>query len=150
MTLRSEILADSPYVYWPQDDRNSSQSSDASGNGRSGTYNGKPVQGKGSLVPFQGGWSVDYPTSSDYLLSNFIFNSSLATVEVWFDYDGTASNSTFVAGCDQGAGTYDKVILLNAAGVALFLVFDGAQKIAVGTTVLTPGRHYLVGTYDGT
>lgn len=50
MSLASEILADSPYGYWPLDDASGTTAVDASGNGRDGTYTGGVTLAQPGLV----------------------------------------------------------------------------------------------------
>lgn len=156
MSYQSEVLADTPWLYWRLDDTSGTTAADTSGNGRTGTYSGSPTLAQSPLIT--DGTSVLFDATNDYCLSSSaIFNSSTATVEVWFDYDGTAPSpgaNGVLAGCNEGdtSGVGEKLILLvndgAGGGLAVFYVYDGAQKFATGATPLTVGRHHLVGTVD--
>jgi hypothetical protein len=149
-----EVLADSPYAYWRLDDTSGTTATDTSGNGRTGTYSGTPTLDQGPLI--QDGRAVLFDATDDYCLSTAaVFNSSQATIEVWFDYDGTlpgANQAWLIAGCVQGdgGGTTDKIIVIRADGKPSFYVFDNPSgKFANGASALTAGIRHLVGTFDG-
>ena len=161
MAYSTEVLADSPWLYWGLDDTSGSTAADSSGNARTGTFGFSPTLVQSPLV--NANFSMDFPVvgqtpgdGSAYILStSATFNNSVCTVECWYAYDGSppsAGNLWFVAGCVQGeaGGTADKDIYIDENGKAVFYVYDGAVQLAVGATTLTAGIYHLVGRYDGT
>lgn len=150
MSYSSEVLADSPYLYWRLDDTSGTAAADTSGNSRTGTYSGSPTLAQSPLITVD--TSVLFDATNDYCLSSSaIFNSSTATVEVWFDYDGVVpTNYWFIAGCNEGdgSGTGDKQLVIDSTGKPAFYVFDGSPQFATGSDVLTAGTHHLVGVID--
>lgn len=151
MSYATEILADSPYLYWHLDEPSGTNAADASGNSRTGTYTGSPTLGQAPLIAV--GTSVLF-TPTAYCINSAAINLSTASVEVWFDYDGTPpggiSNKGFIAGFTEGlnGGVGDKILYLDFSGRIAFYVFDGAQKTTVGANPLSAGVHHLVGTID--
>lgn len=152
MAYPDEVLADSPWLYWRLNEPSGIAAVDSSGNGRYGTYNGGPTLSQAGLITE--GTSVLFDASNDFLLSDSaIFNSSTATIEVWFYYDGTpapAGTLSLIAGCQQGDGTGvgDKLVTIDENGNGAFYVFDGSPQLAIGSTVLDVGIHHFVGVID--
>lgn len=154
MGLSDEILADSPYLYWKQDDLSGTVAADSSGNARVGTYVGAPTLAQPSLVSSDNGFSVGFNNTNQWIVSTTILNTPTVTVECWFEYDGVAPPAGIawqIAGFMNGesSGVYDKIIGIDENNRAIFYAFDSGSKITTGTTVLGAGIYHLVGTANG-
>lgn len=154
MGLSDEILADSPYLYWKQDDPSGTVAADSSGNARVGTYVGAPTLTQPSLVSSDNGFSVGFNNTTQWIVSTTILNTAIGTVECWFEYDGIApSGGTAwqIAGFMNGesSGVFDKIIGIDSANLAIFYAYDGGAKTTTGTTVLGAGIYHLVGVANG-
>lgn len=151
MTYSSTILADSPTLYWRLGESGAT-AADTSGNGKTGTYTGSPLQQQATLIEDDLSFNPD-TSNNQYVISTFTLNISTASVEVWFDYNGTvpaSGHALAIAGFGAPfSGVNDKDLFIDSAGRVNFYVYDGAVKTAVGP-VLATGVHHLVGTIDGT
>lgn len=152
----SEVLADSPVVYWRQGDPSGSTMTDSSGNARHGTYAVAPTLGATGLLVgdadtaanFQGGGSGGYGE----MASASWMNVTDLTLEVWIKPDQVSAQANVVIRDDGGAGR-DWILRTTSAGKIDFAVWNtgGTLYQLIPTTVLSAGNTYhIVGTFDGT
>lgn len=69
---RTQVLADSPLLYWQVDDTSGTTAADDSGNGRTGTYTGGFTLSQASLIPTEpSGKSVALNGTTGYITSGY-------------------------------------------------------------------------------
>lgn len=153
MAYEDEVLADSPWLYWRLNDQTGTQAVDSSGNSRDGTYVGGPTLAQaGAIASDPTNDSVSYDASNDYTVNedtpDQFFNSSAATVEVWYEYSGTPpASDALIAGCwNQGGTVFDKDLVLDSSGRVRFTTFDGSARETSVSPALSAGWHHIVGT----
>lgn len=143
MTYASEVLADSPLLYWRLGEASGSTAADASGHSKTGTYNGSPTRGVASLIATDlGNTAVQFNGSDDCSFGGALMtNSAGATLELWFKTTATTA-----------------VASLYEAGVCNMTIYgDGhASVLPTSKTTLTLGPtnkndgniHHAVLTYS--
>ncbi len=153
MSYASEVLLDSPYLYWRLDDPSGTVAEDASPNNRDGTYVNTPTLGAASLLSGEpGNAAVGFNGVDEYCRSNVVLNTTTVTIMVWFEYSGTPPGGpAFVCGFTDGVGsaTNDKSIYIDSSGRPNAYAFDGGPKTATSPDALTAGKHFLVLRQDG-
>ena len=115
-TYTTEVLADSPYLYWKLDETSGTTATDSSGNSRSGTYTNSPTLNQTALI--NEGKSVDFDGTNDYckytLPSNF---TGSFTMECWINSDTYASYpGVFGAWTANSNGNYGTNLQLSNTG----------------------------------
>lgn len=146
----AEVLVDAPDAYWRLGEAaGATTATDASGNGRSGTYNGPVTLGAVSLVG-GGGTSADFaPTSWMAVPGASWMDSANFTAEVWFKPDSVSGYQGLISRDSSGSGRLWTLYLLNGQlhvynGAAGSGVLTGSKTMGIG------GRHHAVITYSGT
>ena len=149
MTYSSEVLADSPYLYWRLGEPSGTSAADASGNGRAGTYSGSPTMGVAGLLTGDSDTAVQFDASNDLVTWADSSNLTSFTFEGW--YKGTDSGGTIAGRWDVAYGI--AYLQLNG-GKFQFVVSNAAGSLFASPTSVANGndnvRHHVVGTYDGT
>lgn len=155
MTYTTEVLADTPEFFAHLGEASGTTMTDASGNGRNGTYNGGITKGVPGLLS----------TGSDTAISIAGANGSYApvTYAAWQDTasfsadclikpTGVSGNPTILSRYGASFGASRFVFRLDGNKLAIYgFTAGGGLAAAVGTTVLTTGTTYHVGfSYDGT
>jgi len=115
-TYTTEVLADSPYLYWKLDETSGTTAADSSGNSRNGTYTNSPTLNQTALI--NEGKSVDFDGSNDHvkytLPSNFTGNF---TIECWVNNDDFSNYpGVFGAWTANSNGNYGTNVALNTNG----------------------------------
>lgn len=112
----TEVLADSPWLYWKLDETSGTTASDSSGNGRNGTYTNSPTLNQTALI--NEGASVDFDGTNDYvkytLTSNF---TGSFTMECWINNDTySAYPGVFGGWTANSTGDYGTNLQLSNTG----------------------------------
>lgn len=141
----SAVLADNPYAYWRLGDTSGTTAADASGNGRTGTYN----NGSGSFTLNQASLQTSDadPSArlqSAYVASGFLLNTSAATVEAIVKIPVGYTGVT-IAGFQDGFGssTSDKMLGISG-GAFLWYVYDGHPSGIGAPSPFTAGTAYHI------
>lgn len=146
----SEVLADTPYLYWRLGESSGTVADDASGNGRTGTYTASPTLGQASLIG-DADTSVLFDGSTQNATTALTAVADTAiTLEGW--YKGTATSGIIVARDNSAAPKHEAIVEVNG-GDARFTVHNAASTLTAsvtGPTINDNVRHHVVGTYDGT
>lgn len=148
MTYASEVLADSPLVYWRLGEASGTTATDSSGNGLNGTYSGSYTQGVTGLLTGDSDTAVT-------------FTSGLVTVADTTDLSALTAEA-WIKGADTGGGvvarmsttTTNRVFSLGLnAGVAQAVIYKTnttLTSVTGTTTVSNNAVHHIAMTYDGT
>lgn len=150
---RDAVLADLPYAYWRFAETSGTTAADASGNGRTGTYNGGVTLGVAGATG-DADKAASFDGVDDYVGSNFLLNTGTVTIEAWVYLTAVPASNAHVAGFINGlgAGTSDKLLQIRTDGKAYFYVYDGAAKLTSTPASAIPLNQWvhLAGTADGT
>lgn len=153
MTYASEVLADSPLLYWRLGEASGTTAADASGNGRTGTYAGSPTLGASGLLTGDSNTAATFSGSSGQYLSGAApATTSAFTFEFWLNIASTGVTRALANRYPSATG--DRIFFLQVnSGGALTLALRnaaGTNANVTGTaTVAGSGRHHVVITYDG-
>jgi hypothetical protein len=148
MTYASEVLADSPLLWWRLGDASGTTAADSSGNGRNGTYSGGPTLGGASLLTSDpSNTAVTFDGVDDRVTIADTTDLTSFTVEAWIK---TSTNGTIIARRD-GAGTNFLFSLeINSGNIrAIVRNSSGTQMIVTGTNVTDNAVHHVALTYNG-
>lgn len=153
MTYVSEVLADSPALYWRLNETSpTTTAADTSGNANTGTITGATYSVAGATPDGDTALTLDATTGR--VKGDAILNPGIVTIEVWVFLTAWPAISGCVAtwNDNDSTGTSDKTLWIDATGGARFYYYDGAN------TRLTPSPAskvplndwvHLVGTMDG-
>ena len=155
----TEVIADSPDIYWRLDETVGTTATDSSGNGNDGTYRNAPLldqaplilQGVGTLL--EAGRSVDFNnavTNEDVQLAAYagLAGATAFTVEAWVKFsDG---DSTLVS----WQTSHELRVYFNESGAfPVRVTVDGVDYDFAASTIvgnLNDGNiHHVVITWDG-
>lgn len=146
MTYASEVAADSPVLWWRFGESSGTTATDASGNGRHGTYNGSPTLGVTGLVT-DGDTAVSFDGINDYVTYSgaVLANSSASTIEFWYDQ---AAADTGIAFRVTGTSSHQEAAISGSSVFEVNPTGTGSTSVT-GVSGLTDGnRHHVVLTYD--
>lgn len=120
MSYASEVIADSPYLYWKLDETAGTQATDDSGNARHGTYSGDYALDRSPLMFKDVGRSVLFnPTGADDGVARLNpvagFPTTDITLECWLDGTSVANNPVLL-NYESGADVNDLLVQLNTSG----------------------------------
>lgn len=150
MTYQSEVLADSPLVYWRLGETSGTTATDASGNGMHGTYANSPTLGVTSLLVSDASNKAATFTSTAVVSVADTTNLTAFTVECW--YKGTGTPNVHLA---------DRALTTGGTGASLFTLtspgtgdawgvvntLTGSATVQTGTTVNDGSAHHIVLTF---
>jgi hypothetical protein len=155
----SEVLADSPLVWWRLDDNNApgvGPMADSSGNARHGAYasSNDPTYLQPSLVPSDANYS-SYFTGLDWgqIVDAAWMDVATYTLEAWYK-PANAPGAEEILVNRYSATTSQRTWLLrrSAAGKLALYHYDtgGTQRVTTGaTTLLQNVAYHLAATVDG-
>lgn len=151
MSYSSEVLADSPLLYWRLGEASGTTATDSSGNGRHGTYSGSPTMGVAGLLTGDANTAVTFDGIDDEISFADTTDLTSFTVEMWaktnnaaFQYlaarwsTTSASNQQIFSVNITGAGKLSAVIRLGSTNA----IFTGSA------TVNDNARHHLAVVFD--
>lgn len=151
MTYSSEVLADSPLLYWRLGETSGTTAADSSGNGRTGTYSGGPTLGVTGLLNGDSDKATTFDGVNDYVTGSAPATTSAFTIEFWFKgaasglfvtrYPSTSGQRLFYVGVGSGgsAGKVEFSVKNNA----------GVEASVFGATLIGSNARHIVCTYDG-
>jgi hypothetical protein len=135
MTYASEVLADSPLLYWKLDEATSSTTAvDASGNGRDGTASAWTFR-QASKLPGSSYGSTPTSTSGTVTSPSISFGTSHFTVEMWVDFNSTTGTYMLFAVSTHYLGLY-----VNASKLGV----NTANGDQYGCALPGSGVHHIV------
>lgn len=155
MTYPTEVLADSPLVYWRLGEPSGTSAVDASGNSHPGTIVGSPTLGAGGLVA----GDADTAFTFDGTISQRVHSTSTVrgagtltrfAIECLFDVPASGLFQLCEL-ADPAGSAPDSISLSYSAGFVSF-GFQGLGPISspVATAAISTGVHHLVGEFTGT
>lgn len=153
MSYSSEVLADSPLLYWKLDETSGTTAADSSGNGRNGTHTAGPTVGQPSLLASGAGFSAAY--GGDINGSGYTTLADAAWMDVTQFTAEAIIRPSIVSGLRPIAtrwtgGNTAFLFSVNAGKLHLQINGGGAGKTVTGATTLTVGTTYTAAaTYDG-
>ena len=150
------VLADSPRGYWRLGEASGTTATDASGNGRVGTYVDTPSLGQPGALLGDSSTSVGFNGSSEYATVPYSasLNTATTTLEAWAyvtggqgQYRAVVSNRDFSTGSTRGS-----ILYASSGNHWQFWVGTGGGtwSTVTGPTVALNQWTHVVGTYDGT
>lgn len=72
------------------------------------------------------------------------------SASLWFKTTTNPTNNYGLMGIVSSGGNQDRFLQVTSAGLPRFYVYDGTERYATGSTVVTDGKwHYLAGVFDG-
>lgn len=149
MTYASEVLADSPRIYWRLGDASGTTATDSSGNGKNGTYSGSPTLGATSLLPSESSnTAVSFDGVDDYVAVSDTSSLTAFTVEAWIKLSSTPDAGGVVAVSKMlGSPSTSRLFNLRvASSLALAAqVYDsGGSVTSLSGGILSVGTAYHV------
>lgn len=156
MTYSSEVLADSPLLYWRLGESSGTTAADASGNGRTGTYSGSPTLGVASLQASDSDTAVTFDGINDVVSGAAPATTSAFTIEFLIKGNGSLTAGNMLA--HRYPSTSGQRIFYVAigsggsSGKVEFSVRNNAatEASAFGATILGSTTRHIACTYDGT
>jgi hypothetical protein len=155
VTYASEVLADSPWLYWRLDDvTGSTTAADASGNGRNGTYHGTYTLGRAGLLLGDANKAATFSTTGTDGGCTVACSDdpSAWSVECWVA--GTNGSGTLIGRQSASFGQSILRMNLNGAGIVQAIIWKNSSTSASvqadGYPVNDGLPHHLAMTYDGT
>ena len=145
MTYASEVLADSPLIYWRLGESSGTVAADASGHGNAGTYTNGPTLGTAGLVAGDSDTAVTFDGVDDSVRSTLTFGSMLSafTAEAIIK-PSVISNGPFVIGLADD--TID--LSINIDGSLFGIAGAGSFQSAAGL-IVTGTTYHLALVWDG-
>lgn len=149
MTYASEVLADSPLLYWRLGDASGTTATDSSGNGRHGTYAGSPTLGTTGLLSSDSDTAVTFDGVDDSVTYADTTNLTNFSIEAWIKT--TATGERVIASRYNSASAEQMFMLeLDSLGRASIIIRTGTGASAIsGSAALNDGlRHHIVATFN--
>lgn len=149
MSYASEVLSDSPVIFWQLDETSGTTAADDSGNGYDGTYVDSPTLDVTGLI--SAGTAVTFDGSSQLVYYDSpisaMFGSGL-TVEAWIETTTLSSDAYIVGAADPLASHNWFVMRLVSGKVACYINTSGWTY--TGSIAVNDGNaHHLAFTTDG-
>ena len=154
MAYATEVLADSPDLYWQLQEPSGTTHEDATANNQDATNTNTPTLGVPG--PFVGSTAVEFASgSSEYIRSNNTIGAAaigLVAMEAWFRITAYPAAPQNICGCINGVAvsTADKLIRLATDGKVSFYAYDtisGSGKVATSANPVPIGEWvHVVGT----
>lgn len=143
----SNVLTDSPLMYWRLGDTSGTTAVDSTTNGRNGAYQNSPTLGVTGLVGTDSNRAVQFDGVNDYasIASAAWMNVAAFTVEAWIKTTDTGDS---IVSRDNAIN--DKAWRLwVSSGKASLIVHNGGSNYTLnGATTVNDGNvHHVVGTY---
>lgn len=146
MSYSSEVLADSPILYWRLSSTVGTESDLGSG-GHTATYNGTPTRGVAGLIPSDSDGAVSLPGGSSTWVetpnvTDLRFTSGPWAVVAWIE-PSVYSGYQVIVGCGAGGGLGYRFGLV---GDELRITIPSVTDI-VSTSVNLTGRHHVAAVF---
>ena len=151
MSYSSEVLTDSPLLYWRFEETSGTSAADSSGNGKTGTYVSSPTLGATGLI--SDGVAVGLNGSGQYVYgpaSETTTSTTQFSAEAWFK---TTSSSAMLVGMRQigsGSGARWRLTINSAAGKIRGQNDDNFVTVTSTTTINDGNPHHVVLVQDAT
>ena len=153
MTYSAEILADNPYLYWRLGEPSGTTAADASGNGRTGTYQGGPTLGVTGLLTGDANTAMSMTKPADvpltYATSGRTWGTTIPTFtfEVVLNLPSTMNYTPIMVFADGASGLF----AANPSYGIDFSFYDSSAYVFVGNYPYTANTTFHVAAlYDGT
>lgn len=145
----TEVMNDTPLVYWRLGESSGTTAADASGNGRSGTYTTPLTLGAASLLGSDANTSVDFSGGYAQIAYNAAWMAPAAwTVEFLFNADVLGAQHRILAARHaSGAPSWD---IGTEGGNLKFRFYNGASWVAIVYAVTIGTTYHVAATWDGT
>jgi hypothetical protein len=152
------VKADSPFLYWRLGEASGTSAADASGNGRTGLYQGSvalnqagAITGDTNTAVRLGGTAPNdgYVTSQS---TTAVTNPQVFTLELWFKTNSTAGGKLIGFGNARTglSSQYDRHIYMTNGGWLVFGVWAGGPVILhTSTSFNNNAWHQVVATLSG-
>lgn len=155
MSYSTEVLADSPLVYWKLDDTSGTTVVDSSGGSHNGVYVNTPTLNVAALI--NAGSAVTFASTSSQAIHEVgaipTGSGSILTVEAWIKTSQSGSGNPDIFTCDNSlGGARNWQTRLSTSGKAEVVWFSGGTGTThTGSVTINDGvRHHVVFVRDGT
>lgn len=156
LSYSTEVLADSPLVYWRLGDASGATATDSSGNSRSGTYANTPTLGVAGLLTGDPDTAVTLNGTSQYVTIAGAAWMNVADYSIEFWVKSNVHGARCMASRDSGTGSVKMWDVSwdqgGTTGKIEFLTFSGTSNTNTLFTVGTYDnniRHHVVATKSG-
>ena len=148
----TQVLADSPTIYWKLDDTSNTQAFDSGPSHNNGSYFGSGTFSFSQLGLNLGSTaSVLFPGSGNSMICSSVFQSPTSfSIEAWFKTTTTSGGEIIGFGSSQVglSATSDRTIYMDDSGLLYFVVtYLGAESVITTSLPYNDGApHHVVGT----
>jgi hypothetical protein len=153
VSYSSEVLADSPLLYWRMGDSSGTTVTDSSGNGRNGTYVNSPTLGVAGLVDGDSNTAVSFDGSNDYanIADAAWMDVTTITLEAGIKLNATGAYQNIIDRDNGGAGRIFqfRVSNTNKLEAIVWRTGDGPYVLAGSTTLTAGTKYHTAMVYDG-
>jgi hypothetical protein len=149
------VLSDGPAAYWRLGETAGTTATDATGNGRTGTYSGTYTQNQAGAVA-DGNRSTHFTASGSRVTvadnASINLNGTTFSIECWIQLDDLSNIYAFL---DKNAAGTEGWRFIHAGAGSVWLQIKNAGSFITGAgnglvTVTAGSFYHLVYTYDGT
>lgn len=151
------VVDDAPLFYWRLGDSSGTVAADASGNGRTGTYNGSPTLSAPSLLEgAQENTAVVFDGVNDYVsIADAAWMDGITTAGTWEVWLKTTASGALIYMIDRDNTTTGSAwqFRLTSSGQVQLVLFSALNTVlgfATGPVVNDGFPHHVVATWDGT
>lgn len=146
-TCKSAVLAASPYFYYRLGEASGSVAADASGNSRSGSYQGtRPSYGVAGSCARDSSTAVTLDGTSSYISTpTAVADPTVFTEEIWFRTRTSAGGDLIGFGNSQSGApsSYDRLLYLTNSGQVVFGLYPGVVRTIVSPKSYNDGGWHL-------
>lgn len=148
MTYASEVLADSPALWWRLNDASGTTVTDSSGNARHGTYTNAPTLGVTGLVAGDTAVQLDGTNDSITYSGAVLTNATASTIEIWYKQLTTLDSGILFR--VDGASSHQEAALNTTSSFEVNPTNTGSTTVSGVANLINGSRHHIVLTYADT
>lgn len=148
---KTEVLGDTPYLYWRLDETSGTSIADAGTGGRTGTMAGSVTRSQtGALTSETPNRAISSTTGSISTTGAAVSGPATFSVEAWIKTTSSAGGRILGFGDKSGtttSTTLDRQLYLGVNGKVYFGIGSAKTIVASSATVNNGAWHHVVGTY---
>lgn len=154
MSYSSEVLADSPLMYFRMGESSGTTMTDSSGNGRNGTYVNSPTLGSTGLLTGDSDTAVTFTGAAGQEATvpddNSLDGLSAFTVEVWLNGSATFSGTNYIVSRDDGSANRSFMFRAVSNKLQFVKIPNGTVTTSGATTLVVGNIYHFAAVYNGT
>lgn len=148
------VIAQGPLFFHRLAETSGTTANDASGNGRTGTYNGSPTLNQASLVDGDtANASVTFDGTNDFdeiADASWMDVTTQVSWSIWCRADSSVTGARLLWGRDNFSTQRAWIIQTTTTALQTVLYTGGGTRTHTATVAIRDGvRHHIVVTYDG-